>query len=326
MKTIDKHPTLQVIQSLIDRNGAVILDGGLATELESRGHDLNDDLWSARLLLSESVAIRDVHLAYLQAGADCIVTASYQASIPGLTAQGLGKDDAMNVLLSSVSIARDAAALYAQESERQVLIAASVGPYGAYLADGSEYHGNYNASRDELFDFHGPRLECLSQSDADLLAIETIPNRVEASVLCELVGRADIPAWLSCCCRNERELSDGAELAEVVAIAADYESIFAVGANCTSPEFIPGLMESIQRAANSKGIVVYPNSGQRYEIETRSWRGETSEADFGQLAISWKNRGATLIGGCCKTGPEHIRQVRIALSESQSDASDMQST
>lgn len=312
--------TLSHLHSLFERIGAVVLDGGLATELERQGYDLNHALWSARLLLSDPGAIRNAHRAYLEAGAMCITTASYQASIPGLAAVGIPESQARKLLRDSVSIAQQAVADYLGSPLRRdeiarPLVAASIGPYGAFLADGSEYRGKYGISVDELRNFHAERLEVICQMQPDLLACETIPCAQEAEVLRDLLTESsETMAWVSFSCVDGERICDGTPIQECAALFENCPQVFAIGLNCTAPEYVRSLIEKIRIAAPSKRIVVYPNSGQVYNPFGRVWTGTTSAADFGELAKQWLDAGATLIGGCCQTGPEHIRAIRAAIS------------
>jgi homocysteine S-methyltransferase len=312
--------TLLQLNSLFARVGTCVLDGGLATELERQGQDLNHKLWSARLLLSDPGAIHNAHRAYLDAGAMCITTASYQASLPGLSAAGIPEAQAKKLLMDSVSIAQQAVADFLGRPWRQgeidrPVVAASIGPYGAFLADGSEYRGNYGVSRDELQDFHAERLDVICQKQPDLLACETIPSAQEAEVLRDLlVESTDAMAWVSFSCVDGEHICDGTSIEDCAALFENCQQVFAIGLNCTAPQYVRSLIEKIRIAAPTKRIVVYPNSGQVYNAHDRIWTGPTSAANFGELAKEWLDAGATLIGGCCQTGTAHIRAIREALS------------
>jgi homocysteine S-methyltransferase len=311
--------TLSHLNSLFASTGAVVLDGGLATELERQGHDLNHELWSARLLLTDPAAIYKAHKTYLEAGAFCITTASYQASIPGLAAAGIPETQARKVLMDSVSIAQQAVADFVGRPWRPAeidrpIVAASIGPYGAFLADGSEYRGNYGISLDELRSFHAGRLDAICLAQPDLLACETIPCAQEAEVLRDLlVESADARAWVSFSCADGERICDGTPVQECAALFENCQQVFAIGLNCTAPQFARSIIEKIRVAAPTKRLVVYPNSGQVYNAHGRIWTGRSSAADFGVLAREWLNAGASLIGGCCQTGPEHIRAIRQAI-------------
>ena len=286
------------VAGLLENQEVLILDGGLATELEARGHDLSDELWSARLLRDDPGAVRDVHKAYLEAGADCIITSSYQATV-----ESLGEP----LLSLSTQLAIEARAAVSPHA----LVAASVGPYGAARADGSEYTGAYDLDERGLVEFHARRFEILARSGADLLACETIPSYAEARALAHLLNETPgIWAWFSFSCRDERLISDGTPLAECVAYLRGRDRIAALGINCTAPEFVKNLIGEVRRSTD-RPVVVYPNSGEKYDAGAKRWTGQA--ADFARSAVSWKEAGATLIGGCCRTNPEHIRQLRREL-------------
>jgi homocysteine S-methyltransferase len=279
----------------------LVLDGGLATELERRGADLRDDLWSARVLLEAPERIREVHAAYFAAGAQVAITASYQASYEGLARRGLDPDDTNRLLRRSVELAREVAG-----PDR--LVAASVGPYGATLADGSEYVGGYGLTARELADWHRPRIEALLSAAPDLLAVETIPavEEVEA-ILAVLEDLPDARAWIACSCRDAERISDGTPFADVAALAASSPQVVAVGVNCTPPAFVASLLRSAEGI--EKPLLAYPNLGSRWDAETRTWHVEGPRPDFGALAADWREAGANSIGGCCGTTPDDIAAI-----------------
>jgi homocysteine S-methyltransferase len=306
------------LRGFFQRNNLLILDGGLATELETRGFDLRDALWSARLLLDAPDAIYQLHHDYLVAGADCIISATYQATIPGFMRRGLSKREAGELLQRAVALALAAReAFWADGRNRhgrtRPLVAASVGPYGAYLADGSEYTGRYDLDEDDLLSFHRRRWQILSDSGADLLACETIPSFAEARALARLASETTtVPAWFSFSCRDGQHISDGTRLADCVAWLADIDKVAAVGVNCTPPRYLPSLIAEIRRLTN-KPVVVYPNSGEQYDVAGRCWTGVADPGEFATAALNWYAAGAALIGGCCRTGPQHISQIRKQL-------------
>ncbi|HEX6384984.1 MAG TPA: homocysteine S-methyltransferase [Anaerolineae bacterium] len=312
------------IRLFLEKQGVLILDGGLATELEARGYDLNDRLWSARLLLDDPNLIRQVHYDYLVAGADCIISASYQATIPGLMQRGLAEAEAIALLELSVQLAREACdQFWAEPANRtgrlRPIVAASVGPYGAALADGSEYTGNYDLDEDELADWHRGRWCILAQSGADLLACETIPSYQETLALRRLLLETpETLAWFSFSCRDGHHISDGTPLADCIAALEGIQQVVAVGVNCTAPRFIPSLIDEA-RAVTEKPIVVYPNSGEQYDAVHNRWLGESVPAEFGTYSREWRKMGAALIGGCCRTGPAHIRQIRDRFRHSRGE-------
>ncbi|MHC4548709.1 MAG: homocysteine S-methyltransferase [Planctomycetota bacterium] len=289
------------MSTLLRQEGVVILDGGLATELEARGHDLPDELWSARLLLDDPGALLEVHRAYVAAGADCLITASYQATFEAFARRGISNSEAADKLQLSVTLAREA---------RPKLVAASVGPYGAALADGSEYTGAYDLDEEGLLAWHRRRFEVLTRSGADLLACETIPSFAEARALARLVD--ETPAWLSFSCRDDEHISDGTPLAECIAALESNEHIVAVGVNCTAPRHVLALVRAA-RAVTRKPLVVYPNSGERYDVAQKRWTGLRDPVEFAEAALAWRRAGASVLGGCCRTGPEHIARLRARL-------------
>jgi len=311
-------PETDPIRPFLDHQGVVILDGGLATELEARGADLGDELWSARLLLEDPELLRRVHLDYLEAGADCITAASYQATFEGLARRGVEEAEAEELLRSSVAIARRARDEHqrsrgARPARLRPLVAASVGPYGAYLADGSEYTGDYHLDEAALADFHRRRFRVLAASGADLLACETLPCRREARALVRLLRESPwVWAWLTFSCRDGRRLADGTDFAAAVADLDGEERVVAVGVNCTPPRFVPELIAEARRVTG-KPIVVYPNSGEPYDPRGKRWLEPPAAVDFGAEARRWHEAGASLIGGCCRTGPGDVRRVRQAL-------------
>lgn len=292
----------------------LILDGALATELERRGADLNDPLWSAKLLIEKPDLIRQVHLDYFLAGADVATTASYQATFESFARRGYDHAAAAALMADSVRLAVEARDAFWQEPVNRIgrirpLVAASVGPYGAMLADGSEYKGNYGLTEEQLMDFHRPRLQVLLASGADLLACETIPCLAEARALARLLAEfPDAGAWISFSCRDGLHNSQGELLADCVAALDSYSQVLAVGVNCTAPEYIDSLVEQAQ-AHTRKPVLVYPNSGEHYDATHKQWHGNPSASHFAEQARGWHARGARLIGGCCRTSPEDIAAV-----------------
>ena len=302
----------------LEKNNVVILDGALATELERREADLSDPLWSAKLLLENPGLIQQVHLDYFTAGADVATTASYQATIPVLMQRGLNREQAVDVLRLSVRLGQQARDEFWQiEANRpgrlEPLIAASIGCYGASLHDGAEYRGDYGLSVQQLVDWHRPRLEILATSGADLLACETVPSLAEGEALVKLLAEfPDVPAWLSFSCKDERDLCHGEPFAEAVQLANDAPNIVAVGVNCTAPRFIDGLLASVAAIAR-KPLLVYPNSGETWDAHRHCWVGTHAEPDWRECVQRWHRAGARLIGGCCRTTPDTIRQISSAL-------------
>lgn len=299
----------------IQHQGLFIVDGGLATELEWRGYDLRHPLWSAKLLLEAPEAIQQVHRDYLHAGADCLISASYQASFPGLMALGLSATAAADCLRQTVQLAVDTRdqfwAIAANRHGRlRPLVAASIGPYGAFLANGAEYTGDYDLDVAGLVAWHRPRWQLLAASGADLLACETCPSRSETEAYRLLLQETpQLPAWVSFTARDGRCISDGTPLADCVARLSDLPNVVAIGINCSPPRLMPALIQTLQ-AASDKYIVLYPNSGERYDAATGEWVGESDPATFGTISREWRKAGAVVLGGCCRTRPSHIRQIR----------------
>jgi homocysteine S-methyltransferase len=297
------------------RARSVVLDGGLATHLETRGHDLSGDLWSAVLLRSDPGAIRTAHEDYLRAGAEVLVTASYQASVAGFARIGADRAEALRLIALSVDLAREAVARTGSEA----WVAGSVGPFGAVLAGGEEYTGDYVdptwsdgpvMSVQALRAFHRERMLVLAEAGADVLACETVPALAEAEALLLAAADVGVPVWLSLTTvvddggvvRTRR----GEPAAEAFAMAAQVPQVVAVGVNCCDPL---GVQRSVEVAAAASGlpVVVYPNSGETWDSATRGWAGRP---DLDLHAVrGWVGSGARLVGGCCRVGPEQISEV-----------------
>jgi homocysteine S-methyltransferase len=306
--------------TLLRRHERILIDGGLATQCEAMGCNIDGALWSAELLQSNPRAIVDAHRAYLDAGAEIIITASYQASRGGLMANGLSAEEADTLIVSSVSLAAQARSEFLADNptaQRSPLIAASIGPYGAVLNDGSEYTGDYDLSAQQLRDFHQNRLELLDRSEADLLACETLPSFVEAQVLCELLNDATSPAWVSFSCRDDGHISDGTPITVAAQLFHNHPRVLAVGVNCTAPQFIPNLVKTIGVAVPDKAIVAYPNSGETYDAEDKSWSGTVTDMQCELSAQEWIDSGARLIGGCCRMGPAHIAAMAQTIAKTR---------
>lgn len=308
------------VETILAQRPFFILDGGLATELEQYGYDLSDPLWSARLLADSPQAIQQVHRDYLQAGADCLITASYQATVPGFMARGFDREQAIQLLQVAVQLAvqtRDQfwATVGRGSGRSKPLVAVSIGPYGAYLANGGEYTGDYDLDEAGLAAFHRERWHILAEAGGDLLACETIPSFAEARALVRLLAETPaMPVWISFSCRDEGHISDGTPLAVCAKWVAQAPQVVAVGVNCTAPRFIPGLIAQM-RQVTDKPIVVYPNSGEHYDPQGHCWLGLAAPTDFAEQSLAWYKAGARLIGGCCRTRPEHIRQIAKCRSQ-----------
>ncbi|HET9381952.1 MAG TPA: homocysteine S-methyltransferase [Streptomyces sp.] len=291
--------------------GAVVLDGGMSNQLESAGYDLGDALWSARLLADRPEALTEAHLAYFEAGADVATTASYQATYEGFGRRGVDRVRAGELLALSVAAAREAARRTRSRGvTRPLWVAASVGPYGAMLADGSEYRGGYGLSVGELERFHRPRVETLAAAGPDVLALETVPDADEARALLRAVRGLGVPVWLSYSVAGGRTRA-GQPLEEAFAAAADADEVIAVGVNCCAPGDVRSAVGTAARVTG-RPVVVYPNSGESWDAAARAWTGRTTFAP--DEVRDWHAAGARLIGGCCRVGPESIAGVGRALA------------
>ncbi|MET3805308.1 homocysteine S-methyltransferase [Nakamurella sp. UYEF19] len=288
--------------------GPVVLDGGLATLLEARGHDLGSAIWSARLLIDDPVEIVAAHREYYAAGARVAITASYQASFEGFAALGLDRAESERVLRTAVRCALTARDSFDDGVPR--FVAASVGPYGAMLADGSEYRGDYGLTVAQLRDWHRPRLDILMDSGADVLAIETIPCLAEIEALVELLDGSGVTAWLSLTALDGRTRA-GESLGAAFELAGSIPEIIAVGVNCSpAPQVVE--LTAIASAASGKPVVVYPNSGEIWDGAARGWTGSPSFRP--EDVKSWQAAGAALIGGCCRVGPREIQEIAEVLA------------
>jgi homocysteine S-methyltransferase len=302
----------------LDLTGLRVIDGGLATELEHAGCDLASPLWSGEVLRTHPEKVLAVHRSYLDAGADCLLTASYQVSAMGFREIGLNGDGARAAIQQSVALGEEArreylqAELTAGREPRPIWIAGSLGAYGAALHNGAEFHGHYNVSHSELVAFHAERIHAMRETVADFLAFETIPSLAEAEAVLESLEHfPDLAAYISFTCRNDGHTGHGEPIDECARLLDTRHQIVAIGINCTAPRHILPLIHRI-RAVSTKRIAVYPNSGESWVAETRSWAGSSDPQSFGALAEAWRAAGAEWIGGCCRTGPEHIRTIAQA--------------
>lgn len=305
----------------LDFSAIRVLDGALATELERRGSYLSGPLWSGRMLDHSPSSIAAVHLDYLRAGADCISTASYQVSSYGYRELGVGpvqaRHAAERALRQSVDIACEARATFAHENSRRVWIAASLGPYGAALHNGAEYHGRYDLAFDDLVAFHAERLAIVADTRADLVALETIPSLDEAGALLRaLEQNPALSAWISFTCRDAAHVAHGEPLRACAEMLAVTPQVAAIGINCTAPQPVEALIaEALAGPQHRKPVIVYPNSGETWDAATRRWQGHADAADFGALARRWFAAGAQAVGGCCRTGLPHIVAVAAVADE-----------
>jgi len=292
----------------------LVADGGLATELEARGNDLSDPLWSARLLLDAPQEIKDAHVSFFRAGAVIATSASYQASFEGFARRGIGAREAAGLMRRSVDLARAACAEMAGDG-RARWVAASVGPYGAALADGSEYRGRYGRSVRDLAAWHRPRLEVLAEAGPDVLALETVPDIDEAEALAAAIAGLGIPAWLSYSVADGRTRA-GQPLDEAFAVAAGVPEIMAAGVNCCAPSDVPAAI-AVARQVTGKPVIVYPNSGEQWDPKRRAWTERSRYAAV--QPRQWIAAGANIVGGCCRIRPADI----AAISRAAADAGQM---
>lgn len=291
-------------------NYPLILDGGLSNVLEGFGCDLNHELWSAKLIIKHPELIIRAHLAYLNAGATCISSSGYQASTKGFMKAGFSHQEAKNLILKAVELAEEARSVYLKNSDEIIYIAASMGPYGAILADGSEYHGTYDINEAALEEFHAERIQLLSKTNADFFAFETIPSLMEVRVLSRLYSSFIKPTWISFSCKDELHLNDGNKISEAADLLANKPNIFAIGVNCTSPKYISNIIDVLKKSAPEKKIIVYPNSGEVFHAKSKSWLGVSDPFSFEKMAGEWHEKGADIIGGCCRIGPDHIKRIK----------------
>ncbi len=285
-------------------NGCLVLDGGLATELEAQGHDLRDSLWSARLVRDDPAAVVAAHRAYFAAGAEFAITASYHASYGGFAKAGISATETSAVLARSVELAREA-----QPAGRRTFVAGSIGPFGVVWANGSEYTGDYTAATDDaIASEQRARIAGVLAGGPDLLAIETVPSGREAAILGELLAEVDCEAWVSFCCRDGARLSDGAQIDDAIRAVTRTDRLVAVGLNCGPPEHVGSLLD-LARAATDLPLVVYPNWGRVWNGATYEWHGAGSDGFSADLLDDWRLRGAAAIGGCCGIGPDAIADI-----------------
>lgn len=302
------------IDQALSTSSVVVLDGALATVLETRGCDLVDKLWSAKVLLENPELIYQLHYDYYAAGAKCVSTATYQASPRSyLENRGLDMETSISLIKLSVHLAQRARNDFLSKSQSNIesllLIAGSVGPYGAYLANGSEYRGDYTLTESEYIDFHRPRIQALIEAGVDILALETIPKFEEAKALVKLI--ADYPntfAWFSFTLGDAQHISDGTLLGDVAAYLNGYTQVAAIGINCVRLEFVTDALKALHRSTQ-KPLIVYPNSGEHYDAVTKTWNSLPSDLKIIDQLDDWQKAGARLIGGCCRTAPNDITAI-----------------
>ncbi|OCK77467.1 homocysteine methyltransferase [Lepidopterella palustris CBS 459.81] len=309
------------IATLLASKATITLDGALATELEARGVDISSPVWSAQALVTHPSLIRDIHFDYFCAGADIAITCSYQATPQGFGEHlGLSEKDSINLIKKSVYLAKeareDALCSLPPHLSRTLLVAGSVGPYGAYLADGAEYHGNYNLPKEDMKDFHRVRIKALVDAGVDMLACETLPNLLEVIALLELLAEEfpDVVTWMSFTLSGPGHISDGTAAEDVLNILNASPQVVAVGFNCIPTSLVVEALKA-WKPYTTKPLLCYPNSGERYDTVTKSWDGKRAEtALVRDLVVEARRQGVDIFGGCCRCGPADIENVCIALS------------
>ena len=302
------------LQDILDKNGIMVIDGSMSTALENIGLDLNHRLWTAKALAENPELVKKVHMDYFRAGADCGITCSYQASIPGLMSCGYTEEEAEDLIRRSVTLFVEARDEWWEQEGRDSgrvwpLCLAGMGPYGAYLADGSEYTGAYQVSDETLYDFHARRAKLLHDAGADILLFETQPSLHEALLEAQIAEDMDTDYWISFSCRDGKHNGKGEPISEcAAALSQDHPHLKMIGVNCTKPEYIESLIHSL-KSSTDLPVAVYPNSGEVYDPVTKTWTHAGGEMDFGTYALRYMAAGASAVGGCCTTTGHHIQQV-----------------
>ena len=297
---------------LLKHKKYIIIDGALASELQRRGCDLNDSLWSAKVLIEQPQLIEQVHYDYFKAGADCAITASYQATPRGFAQKGMDNTQSIALIKKSVELAQQAKQRYLAEipQHKPLLIAGSVGPYGAYLANGSEYTGDYQLSESEFIDFHRIRMQALIEAEVDLLACETMPCFAEIKALSKLLQQfPHMTCWFSMTLKDAKHISDGTPLSIVVEYLNQVDQVIAIGVNCIALDKVTSALTTLQQLT-AKPLIVYPNSGEQYDPSTKQWhKNHQHNCTFTNQVATWTKLGAKLIGGCCQTTPSDIVEI-----------------
>ncbi|WP_027216740.1 homocysteine S-methyltransferase [Butyrivibrio fibrisolvens] len=302
------------LNNILSNKNIMIVDGSMSTVLENLGADLNNELWTAKVLAEQPELVKKVHVNYFKAGADCGITCSYQASIPGLIKNGYSQAEAEELIERSVKIFLEARDEWWEEEGKSLgrsypICLASVGPYGAYLADGSEYTGNYDINDEGLYDFHRRRMEILYKAGADILMIETQPSLSEALIEADIAEELGADYAISFSCADGRHTSKGELISECARVLSkDHQHLCMLGVNCTKPEYVTSLIAELKKGTDLP-IVVYPNSGDVYDPTTKTWSASKDEKDFGTYAYEYMKAGASAVGGCCTTVQSHIEKV-----------------
>jgi len=289
-----------------------VLDGGMGTALSDMGLDLSGSLWSARVLLENPNAIKTVHEDHARAGADILTSSSYQASLQGFEKAGYTRDDYLRALEKSTELVCEVAEVVGKNEGRQILVAASIGPYGATLADGSEYRGDYDVSKEFLVHFHAERLDHILQYEFDYLAFETVPSVIELEAINELLSNdfQSSHAWVSCSANSSTTISDGTPFRDAIKVLTAH-NIVARGINCTHPDFISPLLDTAEGP-----FVVYPNAG-TWDAINRQWLEANNSNFTKEILQGWIDNDVKIIGGCCGLGVEYIKEISAILGLQQ---------
>lgn len=301
-----------LLADLIRQTGSVVIDGAMSTALEKAGCDLNDKLWSARVLIEEPEKIRQVHTDYFNAGANVAITASYQATEAGFNERGLDSETAYKLIAQSVLLAKEARSdfltRHPEIDPKTLLIAGAVGPYGAYLANGAEYTGAYHLTDDQYRAFHHLRMKALIEAGADFLGIETQARLDEVKVILEMINEFDITAWVTFTLKDSGHIADGTPIEEAFEVCGNNPLVDAVGINCIKREIVADALKKIS-SVTDKPMIVYPNSGETYDPSTKTWSHPVSGPGWEDFVSKWKSMGAVCLGGCCRTLPSDIVQI-----------------
>lgn len=294
----------------------IVIDGSMSTPLEIWGAQTDSDLWTAAALINHPDLVKRVHQAYFEAGARITITDSYQTNVAAFEKHGYGEQAARRLIRLSAQLAQTARDEYEKATGVHNLVAGSIGPYGAYLADGSEYRGDYELSLADYQDFHAPRLEELLAAGVDCLAIETQPKLAEVTAILAWLHdhQISVPVWVSFSLQDPQTISEGTALTQAVEAIQDDLNVLAVGVNCMPITMATPAVETIAKVA-SVPIIVYPNSGAQYDPITKTWQTTTGQTSFAQAAVDWVQAGAGIIGGCCTTMPKDIQEIKLAIAK-----------
>ncbi|WP_265489008.1 homocysteine S-methyltransferase [Lactobacillus sp. PV034] len=294
----------------------LVLDGAMADELQRQGTNLNSKLWTAAALIDQEEKVYQAHLNYFKAGANLVITDTYQANVPAFIKAGYSQKQAASFIKQAVKIAKQARDDYEKQTGIHNYVVGTVGPYGAYLADGNEYRGDYELSKQEYLDFHLPRLKLILSEEPDLIAVETQPKLDETLVLLDWLTQnaPKVPVYVSFTLKNETTISDGTSLAQAAQVVDNYDQVIGIGINCVAPNLVTPALELLNKNT-TKPLIVYPNQGASYNPEIKEWEEVKENFDFSKLTKIWYEKGARLIGGCCTTGPKEVNQISTTLNE-----------